>query len=225
VDAAAKKIDRGLRAVPLTDARRATVRVSVLATDPLARAGVVGELRDRPGIQVVDSHATTGVDVVVAVVDPAGRVPEVIADVRSNLRLVLVADRPSPAEVLAAVERGLVVLVPRHEVSAVRLMRAITDARRGHGDLPPEELGQLLRQLTRLHRDVLSPRGISLSGLSPREAEVLRLLADGLDTAEIAEEMTYSERTVKNILHGVLSRLGLRNRTHAVAYALREGLI
>jgi DNA-binding NarL/FixJ family response regulator len=54
---------------------------------------------------------------------------------------------------------------------------------------------------------------------------VLRLLADGCDTAEVGRRLFYSERTVKNIIHDVTSRLELRNRVHAVAYAIREGLI
>ena len=54
---------------------------------------------------------------------------------------------------------------------------------------------------------------------------MLRLVADGYDTAEIAQQLAYSERTVKNVLHDVTTRLQLRNRSHAVAYALREGLI
>jgi len=54
---------------------------------------------------------------------------------------------------------------------------------------------------------------------------VLRLIADGCDTSEIANRLAYSERTVKNVLHDVTTRLQLRNRSHAVAYALRQGLI
>jgi DNA-binding NarL/FixJ family response regulator len=54
---------------------------------------------------------------------------------------------------------------------------------------------------------------------------VLRLIADGHDTNEIARPLCYSQRTVKNVLHDVTSRLKLRNRFHAVAYAVREGLI
>jgi DNA-binding NarL/FixJ family response regulator len=61
--------------------------------------------------------------------------------------------------------------------------------------------------------------------VSLREAEVLRLVADGLETREIAEQLCYSQRTVKGILHDVTSRFQLRNRAHAVAFALREGLI
>jgi DNA-binding CsgD family transcriptional regulator len=72
---------------------------------------------------------------------------------------------------------------------------------------------------------VLSPRGLSFSGLSDREVDVLKLLADGHDTAEVARRLAYSERTVKNVLQDVTRRHNLRNRTHAVAYALRQGLI
>jgi DNA-binding NarL/FixJ family response regulator len=61
--------------------------------------------------------------------------------------------------------------------------------------------------------------------LTDREIEVLRLLSDGLDTNEVSQRLYYSERTVKNIIHDVTSRLDLRNRTHAVAYAIRQGLI
>jgi DNA-binding CsgD family transcriptional regulator len=50
-------------------------------------------------------------------------------------------------------------------------------------------------------------------------------VADGLDTAEIAGSLAYSERTIKNIIHDVTARLNLRNRSHAVAYAVRQGLI
>jgi len=49
--------------------------------------------------------------------------------------------------------------------------------------------------------------------------------ADGFDTNEIAGKLCYSERTVKNVIYGVTHRLKLRNRSHAVAYALRAGMI
>jgi len=72
---------------------------------------------------------------------------------------------------------------------------------------------------------VLDPIGANSAKLTTREIEVLRLLADGYDTAEIAEKMCYSERSVKHIIQGVTQRLNLRNRPHAVAYALRAGMI
>jgi DNA-binding NarL/FixJ family response regulator len=91
--------------------------------------------------------------------------------------------------------------------------------------MSPDLLGQLLDHVGRLQRDVLTPRGLRFSGLSEREVRVLRLMADGFDTGEIGRRLFYSERTVKHIVHDITSRLHLRNRTHAVAYALRQGYI
>ena len=72
---------------------------------------------------------------------------------------------------------------------------------------------------------MLHPRGLTFAGLTEREVGVLRLLAEGLDTAEVGRRLFFSERTVKNVIHDITSRLDLRNRTHAVAYAIRQGLI
>jgi DNA-binding CsgD family transcriptional regulator len=61
--------------------------------------------------------------------------------------------------------------------------------------------------------------------LRARELDVLALVADGLSTREVARTLAYSERTIKNILQDLTTRFGLRNRTQAVAWALRNGLI
>lgn len=204
--------------------RRPAVKVAVVAADPFVRTGIRAELRDKPGVQLLDPREEGRPEVVVAVADPGQDLGELLAKA-PGAKLVLIADQTRPAQLWTAVEHGLAVLVPRAEAGPARLLQAISDAHAGRGDLPPEQLGPLLHGLSRLHQDVLAPRDLTLSGLSRREAHVLQLLAEGMDTAEIAAEMTYSERTVKNILHGLLSRLGLRNRTHAVAYALREGMI
>jgi DNA-binding CsgD family transcriptional regulator len=82
-----------------------------------------------------------------------------------------------------------------------------------------------LSQVGRVQRHVLAPRGLTFSGLTERELGVLRLVADGLDTGEIAQQLAYSERTIKNIIHDITTRFHLRNRSHAVAFALRQGLI
>jgi DNA-binding NarL/FixJ family response regulator len=192
--------------------------VAVCAADPLVRVGLLAELRKSVGIELVDEQAEA--DVVVVAAEHGLR-----DMLTSTTRLVLVADQPRQAELLAAVEHGMTVLVPLSEATTARLLQAIADANRGHGDLPAEQLGHLLHGIRRLHRQVLAPRDLTLSGLTHRETDVLRLLAEGLDTAEIAAKLAYSERTVKNILHEMLTRLGLRNRMHAVAHGLRNGLI
>ena len=91
--------------------------------------------------------------------------------------------------------------------------------------MPEEAVGWLVGRLRTIHRDVLEPRGLTGAGLEVREVGVIRLLAEGLDTAEIAKRMNYSERTVKSIIHGVLTQRQLRNRAHAVAFALRAGVV
>lgn len=72
-----------------------------------------------------------------------------------------------------------------------------------------------------------SPTGYGVAtarlGLTDREIDIVKLLAEGLETREVAAELNYSERSVKNVLHGLMIRLDLRNRTHAVAYAARQG--
>jgi DNA-binding NarL/FixJ family response regulator len=203
---------------PTAERPRRRLRVAVLAADPLVRAGLRSELREKPGIELADDQADA--EVVVAVADASLR--DLLT---TTTRLVLIADEPRQAELWTAVEHGLAVLVPRDEASTPRLLRAIVDASQGRGDLPPEHLGVLLRSLSQLQKDVLAPRHLTLAGLSYRETDVLRLLADGMDTGQIAQRLSYSERTVKNILQGMLTRLGLRNRTHAVAHAIRLGLI
>jgi DNA-binding NarL/FixJ family response regulator len=63
------------------------------------------------------------------------------------------------------------------------------------------------------------------AGLTSRDVEVLRLLADGHTTADIARLLAYSESTVKQLVHAILRSLGARNRAHAVALAIRAELI
>ena len=128
-------------------------------------------------------------------------------------------------QVIIENQAGASGLIRREDADAERLIRVITATARGDGSVPPDLLGRLFSQLGRLQHHVLTPRGLTIAGLTEREIEVLRLVADGFDTAEIAKKLAYSERTIKNVLHDVVSRFGLRNRTHAVAYALREGFI
>jgi DNA-binding CsgD family transcriptional regulator len=81
-----------------------------------------------------------------------------------------------------------------------------------------------------VHRWLARYEAEGLEGLpngiwEPREIKVVKLLADGLHTAEVGRRVFLSDRTVKNIIHGVNSRLNLGNRTQVVTYALRNGLI
>ena len=202
--------------------------VVIATADPVSRAGLAAQLRDQPGMEVVDEIEAGGPGVVVVVADEVddGTTRE-IRSIRGagQERIVLLVAKVDDAGLLAAVEAGVSGVVRRSQATAVHLAGASGAAAAGEGTLPPDLLGRLLSQVGRLQRQVLHPRGLTFAGLTEREVAVLRLLADGLDTAEVGHRLYFSERTVKNVIHDVTSRLDLRNRTHAVAYAIRQGLI
>ena len=204
------------------------VATYVYAGDPISQAGVISQLRQRPEIRVVDAEHLG--EAVVAVVVADILTDDVLRVLRalqrgSVPRTVLVARVIDDSTLVAAAEVGVGGLLRRGDATPESLARALLRVAAGEGEVPPDLLGRLLGQVGRLQRQVLSPRGLAFSGLSDREAEVLKLVATGPDTAEIAGRLSYSQRTVKNILHDVTTRLQLRNRSHAVAYAVREGLI
>ena len=128
-------------------------------------------------------------------------------------RVVVVVTRLDDASLLAAVEAGACGMLRRSEADADRVVEAVLTAAKGDGSVPPDLLGRLLDQMSRLQRQVLAPRGLSLSGFTDREVDVLRLLGEGWDTAEIAGKLAYSERTVKNVIHDITARHQLRNRS------------
>jgi len=200
----------------------------VYANDPISQVGVVSHLRSRPEVVVVAEgeieRAQVAVVVTDTVDDAALRVLKAVQ--RGGVpRTVLVAATLDDAAVIGAAEAGVSGLLRRVDVTPEALVRVIVRVAAGDGEVPPDLLARLLVQVGKLQRQVLAPRGLSFSGLSDREVRVLRLVADGHDTGEIARLLCYSERTVKNVLHDITTRLQLRNRSHAVAYALREGLI
>jgi DNA-binding NarL/FixJ family response regulator len=204
------------------------VRVILQATDQVSRAGLASFLQSSGELALLRAGDRSGARVLVFACE------ELTADAVMMLRrsaaetrlpVVLVVNGITESELLTAVECRVVAILPRAAVTGERLVHSVLAAAGGGGILPSNLVGELLKHIERLQREVLAPNGLSASGLTPREIDVLRLMADGLDTTEIAGELCYSERTVKNVIYGVTHRLKLRNRSHAVAYALRAGMI
>lgn len=202
------------------------VATYVHARDPISQAGVVAQLRMRSEVRIVDTAPQSAVAVMITDTVDESTTRELRSLHKDGRpRLMLVATTIDDAALVAAAEAGVAGLLRRCDASADTMARTIVKVAAGDGEVPADLLGRLLEQVGRLQRQVLAPRGLTFTGLTPRETEVLRLVADGLDTSEIASQMCYSERTVKNVLHDLTTRLQLKNRTHAVAYAVREGLI
>ncbi|GAB1327264.1 helix-turn-helix transcriptional regulator [Streptomyces sp. NPDC093260] len=202
--------------------------VAVHATDPILREGVLSQLRRYPEVDLREESGS-GPGTVALLVDDTldeaalARLRRLVRG--EGARAVLVVSSLREAGLLDVIECGVGAIVWRHEATAHRLVQAVLAAARGDGDLPADLLGRLIDQVGTLHRNAAGVAGVPVSGLTAREVDVLRLVAEGLDTGEIAGKLSYSERTVKNVIHGLTTRLHLRNRAHAVAYALREGYI
>lgn len=202
------------------------VPVAVHAADPISREGALSQLRRHPEI---DLREETGPGTVALVVSDAldkATLTGLRRLVRSEgARAAFVVGALRQADLLDVIDCGVGVVVWRHEATGPRLVRAVLAAAHGDGDLPADLLGQLISQVGTLRRGGPGRSGTASSGLTPREVDILRLVAEGLETAEIAGKLSYSERTIKNVMHGLTTRLDLHNRAHAVAYALREGYI
>jgi len=208
--------------------RSEPVTVAVYAADPVLRVGVVQQLRHRPEAALVDDADADAAQVSLVVVDSVDDdVAALLQRLRHNTatRTGLVVGTLGAGSLQRVVECGVTAVLRRSEADQDRLVHLVVALANGEGVLPGDLLGELLTHVGSLQRAALDPRGVSLSTLTTREADMLRLVSEGLDTAEIARKTSYSERTVKNVLHEITTRLQLRNRAHAVGYALRNGLI
>lgn len=206
---------------------RERIEVFISACDPVSREGIVSQLRGH-GVAMVEEHSLHPNVVALVVVEEVD--DQAVQQIRALKhrgvdKVVVIATKVEDGGLLTAVEAGANGFLRRTQSTAPKLVETIRTAAAGDGVLPPDLLGRLLGQVGRLQRQVLNPRGLSFAGLSDREVKVLKLLAEGFDTGEVGRQLFLSERTVKNIVHDVTSRLNLRNRTHAVAYALKQGLI
>ena len=112
------------------------------------------------------------------------------------------------------------------DVTAERLFDAVRVVAAGEGLLAPAVTRRLIIEFTRLRPkpdDV--PPNAALATLTPRETQVLRLVATGLSNTEIAARLVVTEETVKTHVSRMLSKLGLRDRTQAVVTAYETGLV
>jgi DNA-binding NarL/FixJ family response regulator len=147
---------------------------------------------------------------------------DVIGAIReaTGARVIVCTSRCDEASVLAALRAGAVGFLRKDTLTGDGLASAIQAAGNGAGVVAPDLLGSLLAGIV--------PNGVAkpaLALLTDREQRVLSLIADGHPTREVATRLCYSERTVKNVIHDVLTKLNARSRSQAIAFAVREGLI
>ncbi len=207
---------------------KAPIRLLVADDHPIVRDGIVGMLASAPDIEVV-GEASDGAEAIAR-----GRVLEpdvVLMDLRMPRtdgltatrefvrlgipsRIVILTTFDSDADVLPAIEAGatgyLLKDAPRDD-----LLHAIRAAAAGEAVLAPSVASRLMGRL----------RTSEANALSPREVEVLALVADGATNRAVGARMHVSEATVKTHLMSIYAKLGVGDRAAAVAEGFRRGLL
>ena len=218
-----------------------TLRVVIADDQQLVRTGFRMILTAQPGIDVV-GEATTGTEAVTVtnemhpdVVLMDIRMPEL--DGIEATRQILAHNHEPKTRVLILTTFDLDHYVYDalcagasgfllKDVTAERLFDAVRVVAAGEALLAPAVTRRLISEFTRLRpKPDDAPPAAALASLTPRETQVLRLVAEGLSNTEIAARLVVTEETVKTHVSRMLSKLGLRDRTQAVVMAYETGLV
>jgi DNA-binding NarL/FixJ family response regulator len=201
------------------------IRILIAASSAIVRAGLASLLTSSD-IEVIGNAATleeipafiadTPVDVLVAELDDPGD------DFPTEPVVVLLIDSPLPEWAAEALRGGVRGFLPR-QVDASELGGAVRAAAAGLITVHPQFLDELWMPSGESARDLLPLR--PGQSLSPRELEVLKMLADGLGNKIIAHRLGISEHTVKFHVASIMAKLDAGSRTEAVTQGIRRGLI
>ncbi|WP_413810671.1 helix-turn-helix transcriptional regulator [Streptomyces sp. OE57] len=206
------------------------LRLALSATDPITRQGVTAALSDNPQVVVLPDEEPADADAGLVLATEAGSwaitLLERLADqfARPDRPLVMVADSIDKAHLLRAIGGGLVSFLPRSRTSVEDLITTLLASTAGYAALP-QGMARTVVQELRLREQLDDLCQLRAGALSRREVDILALIAEGMTTSDVAAKLNYSERTIKAALHTLITRRQLRNRAHAVAYAIRIGAI
>jgi DNA-binding NarL/FixJ family response regulator len=206
------------------------IRVLVVDDHPIVRQGLVSVLEDEDDLEVVGT-AETGrealrvverlapdvvlLDLEMPDLDGVEAIPLLLA-ARPGVGVLVFTAYDTDERVLGAVRAGARGYLLKG-ASGEEIARGIRTVSSGGSYLEPRVASKLLAEVS-------APRRAT-SSLSGREREVLRLVADGLPTKQIATSLSITERTVKFHINSIFHKLGADNRAQAVAIAAQRGLI
>jgi len=212
------------------------LRVLLVDDHDLFRTGLRSLLEDQ-GLQVV-AEADNGRDALRLVGELAPdvvvmdlKMPELsgvettrqISGIAPRARVVVLTISADDDDVMDAVVAGACGYLLK-DSSIDQLIAGIRAAARGESLISPQIAGRVLQRLRSQGTDSTAARTIRAE-LSERELDVLRLIANGKDNAEIARELYISPKTVKNHISNILMKLQIENRIQAAVYAVRSGIV
>lgn len=204
------------------------IRILLVDDHPVVRDGLVAVLEDETDFQIVGSVGTVDEtllfvsrlrpDVILLDLELPGTggidaLPR-LAEASPDSRVIVFTAYDADERVMAAIKGGAKGYVLKG-AAAGEIVQAVRAVHAGGSYLTPRVAAKVMAQ-------VAGPRPASLTG---RERQVLRLVAEGLATKQIARRLGISERTVKFHVTSVLNKLGAENRAQAVAVASQRGLI
>jgi DNA-binding NarL/FixJ family response regulator len=215
-----------------------TVRVAVVDDQEIVRAGFAALLDTQSDFAVVGTAAdgeeavrlcrderpdVVLMDVRMPVMDGIEATRQLTEDGAAASKVIMLTTFDLDEYVYDALGAGASGFLLK-DVTAEALFDAVRVVAAGDALLAPAVTRRLVSEFARL-RPALPQRPDALAELTPRETEVLRLVAEGLSNGEIAERLVVSDETVKTHVSRVLTKLGLRDRTQAVVAAYESGLV
>jgi DNA-binding NarL/FixJ family response regulator len=214
---------------PPDTADTASLRIVVVDDHPIWRSALIRDL-EAAGVSVVGEADTVAKAVAVmnatrphvVLLDlqlPDGSGVDVTRAVPAGTHVLVLSASGEQADVLAAVKAGATGYLTK-SASATELLDAVRRTARGEAVFTPALAGLMLGEYRRLASQSEKTRPV----LTERETEVLRLVAKGLTSKEIAARLVVSRRTVENHVQATLRKLQLHNRVELARYALAEGL-
>ena len=188
------------------------IEVAAVAGSGEQALEVAAAIRPDVVLMDVDLPGMSGIDAMrrLAAMDPAPAVVALSAFQQGDV----IAD---------ALEAGAAAYVPKTHAPE-ELIEAIRQAAEGSSSVPPEQVEAVLARLRRRAEAPPAPTPVG-QDLTPRERDVLVRLAGGASVAETAEALHVSVFTIRGHVRGILTKLGVRSMTQAVALALRDGLL
>jgi DNA-binding NarL/FixJ family response regulator len=198
------------------------IRVVVVALSAISRAGIEALLSKTGTIEVIgkvahwNEYSGTEPDVMVAELEPgAEELPADLTEAGPLTPIVALADDPRPPWLTDALRAGVRAVLPKQAVPS-QLAAAIEAVTAGLVVLQPSDLDGVLAN---------PRRSKMVEPLTPREIEVLGMLAEGQSNKTIAHQLNISEHTVKFHMTSIMGKLNAGSRTEAVTLGIRQGLI
>jgi len=147
-----------------------------------------------------------------------------IKEALPDVEIIIMTDRLDDAKALQAIDAGATGYVLK-DIPMANLTAAFRSVCNGRAFFHPEITRKLMERLAHFSRDQRARRRLEAEGLTSRELDIMIELAKGSTDRQIAAKFVVAEGTVKTHIRHILRKLDARNRTQAVAYVLRKGLI